>query len=157
MNILINDKYFKAIEHIFETKNTFDWKEIPYEWIRNLELPDHESGDLRDCYYFKQDGNQLCIAVGSYLSRFYFDEDKYSTSTEYFISFFILRENNFIKGMNVVTVDDYWRYKSENDLIKISESLSKDSGVIKRLYEHAKNQVYNIDDLLSGFINDEPE
>lgn len=150
---MINDKYYNTINYVYENKEKFDWKLVNRDWVRDLELPDYESGDLRDCYYFVSDKNALGFAVGSYYSRFYHDSDEYSKSKEYFITFFIAEEKQSIKGVNLVTADEYLNFKRKK--YSILWGIVEEEDYLKALYDYAKNSSYNMDSLLLDFLDED--
>lgn len=145
-------KYFKTIERISKNKEAFDWKDIPTEWIDKLELPFmEEESDLKDCFYFIYDDNKLGVAAGSYYSRFYYDEDKFNKSREYFISLFLQTQNGKIRGIKVVTADEYLEYKNKENYF----SVISPQNIIKEIYETAKEKALNFDTILDGFLEEE--
>lgn len=155
---MIDKKYYKTINRIYENANEYVWEEVPNEWVRQLELPDYAPGDLNECYYFKPENKSMGIAIGSYYSRFYYDIDEYSTSKEYFITFFIEKKNKEIKGVNLITADDYFEYKRKNDSAGLSSLLGVvEEDVIKAIYEIARSTTYDMDTLLDDFLDDEEE
>lgn len=148
------EKYFNTILHISNNIGIFDWSEVPTEWYKRLELPHYEPGDMRDCYYFlSNDG--LGVAVGSYFSRFYHDEEEYSKSLEHFITFFVKKDSEPIKGIKLFTADEFFEYKRKKE--KFSVFATQEDNVIKDIYEKAKEQLFNMDNLLSNLLGSDKE
>lgn len=139
----IREKEVKAIEKINQTFDSYEWNIESGEGIYEAIVLPENSEDVGDVFFTKTQNN-LYIALGSYFSRHYLDEDKYTKEKRHFISF--LRDGHNVIHLFTVNDRDYWRYKAQTTLIN--------GDTIGDLYKNVFNKFYNVDDILNEFLGE---
>ncbi|WP_214861676.1 hypothetical protein [Exiguobacterium sp. s161] len=137
----IRGKEIKAIEKVNQTFDSYEWNIESGDGIYDaINLPEN-SEDIGDIFVTKTKNN-LYIALGSYFSRHYLDEDRYTKEKRYFISF--LKDNHEIINLFTINDREYWRYKAQTELVN--------EDIIGNLYKNVFNKFYRVDDILNDFL-----
>lgn len=139
----------KTIEKIHSTFDSYEWYELSpditevEEIYNGLEYPE-EAERKGDLFYSNIQANLIAV-LGTYYTRFYHEEDKYTMEKRYFISIFTKRPES--KCLMTVSDREYVRYH-----LKISYSFEN---IVAEMYDAAYRKAYNVDDILDDFLNDE--
>lgn len=155
----MNNKDIKVLEKVYANVDNYDWDAIS-EGDRYYRKIDYPADAIQSSnVYYSQIKRGLIIVSGTYLVRFYYEEDNYTWDKKYFASLISEREN-IISSIAFITNDDYVDMIANKDLFGISRKIEKQLGgerpnIIVSLYDIVNRKVSGADELYSEFLDDE--
>lgn len=140
-----NENYNTIFKTLIEGEQ--NWQLVPADSLTSLST---EYEDLKEVYFTnKEPGTWSEIAdksvqkttfiVGTYFTRYYFDEDAYTTETNYFFGF-ITKISEVIQSKDCITISD-----SDFTPVMVSGGYK----LIKDLFDKVKTSTINFEDILN--------
>lgn len=145
----IRKNEIESIEKVNNNLSLYEWNVLktdvsPPNFLFEVLIVPEGAENLGELFY-SEIKDKLYVVVGSYSSRFYFDEDRYSMETKYFISF-LLSDNYDTKCLFTVNDREYWKYKSKSSVVN--------ENLIEQMYKNIFRNIYEVDDILNNFLQD---
>ena len=148
----------KVIKKVANNVSDFEWHTLSSdnEYYKAIEFPVEAEENVNA--FYSEIFSGITIVVGAYLSRFYYEEDKYSWEKKYYTAI-VSTKTGKTNSIAFITSQDIESQNRKNIFFKGSSILGindiDEENPISKLYDSVNRKVNEIDDLYSKFLEEE--
>lgn len=148
----------KVIQKVAENFSKYKWYPLHpgSNYYKAIEFP-IEAEDRVNAFY-AEIFEGITVVVGAYLSRFYFEEDKYTWEKKCYAAI-VANKAGGINSIAFITSEDVESQRRKNSFFKSNIPFALDNesqeNTIIRLYDLVNRKVNQIDDLYTKFLESE--
>lgn len=151
----MNNKDIQVIEKVARDPSEYKWHMLTTDnqYYKAVAFPIEAERPVNS--FYAEILNGIKLIVGSYLSRFYYEEEQYAWEQKYY-SAIIYASGNIVSSIAFVTSEEIARQKA--NLIFGKAKLNwqpPEENVIMKLYDFANRETVKIDDLYTEFLKGE--
>lgn len=153
----IKEQDLKVLKKVADKAGEYQWRPLMpgSRYYKIIEFP--IEAEEKTGAFFSEVFNGITIIVGTYLSRFYYEEDNYTWEKKCYATI-ISTKNNIFNSIAFITAEDVESMNRKVKLFKIptfSEIEYFEDNPIIHLYDQVKRQVSGIDNLYNEFLEEE--
>lgn len=144
-----NKDDIKVLEKIYQDRNTYAWGILDDEEIyRVIDYPgDAEKIGHVLLFELQKD---FYVLTGTYQTRFYYEEDKYSWDKKAFVSFIL--NKGYPNSIAFISDEDYQKDLRDKELPLFSSSKPN---LVEEVYKSANRIAHNIPNIYNNILNED--
>ncbi|MEC1395563.1 hypothetical protein P9D26_19830 [Bacillus velezensis] len=152
-----NKEDIKVLEKIYKNRDKYEWtiltEEDDDEIWGGIDFP--TEAENKGHVLLVKLKNNFYVLTGTYQTRFYYEEEKYSWDKKTFVSF-VIYNNSHPNSIAFITDEDYQKDLRDKDQFHFQLPFSSSKpNIVEEIYKSANRIAYDIPSIYDDILNED--